>query len=132
MIIERALSLLVEHLERVKFAKVRRPRTGSTAASSSRGLSASASAGGSRYIPAAMRRHVWTRDEGRCAFVGTLGRCTETGCLEFHHIVPFARGGSTCVENLALRCRAHNVYESDQTFGPWAQQSDGREVMAEK
>jgi 5-methylcytosine-specific restriction endonuclease McrA len=123
VIIEEALSLLVEHLERARFARVRQPRTGPTGTSASPSTSASASAGGSRHIPAAMRRQVWARDEGRCAFVGALGRCTETGRLEFHHIVPFARGGPTNAENLALRCRAHNVYESDLAFGT------GREPM---
>jgi hypothetical protein len=31
------------------------------------------------------------RDGGRCAFEGREGRCSETGFLEFHHVVPFAR-----------------------------------------
>jgi 5-methylcytosine-specific restriction endonuclease McrA len=147
-IIGRALSLLVEHLERAKFAKVRRPRAGSDAtttpsstsaspstSASSRtsklpSTSASASASGSRRIPAMMRRHVWARDEGRCAFVGSHGRCTETSRLEFHHVVPFARGGPTVVENLALRCRAHNVYESDQAFGCRVQRGSGQTTQA--
>jgi 5-methylcytosine-specific restriction endonuclease McrA len=110
-IIDKALSLLVDHLERAKLARVRRPRADSQRASTS------ASTSGSRHIPAAMRRLVWARDAGRCAFVGARGRCTETGRLEFHHVVPFARGGATVVENLALRCRAHDVYESNQAFG---------------
>lgn len=109
-VIARALSLLVENLERVKFARVRRPR------SMPPGITVSPSAGGSRRVPAAIRREVWARDDGRCAFVGARGRCTETRQLEFHHVVPFARGGPTSVENLALRCRAHNVYESDLAF----------------
>jgi 5-methylcytosine-specific restriction endonuclease McrA len=108
-IIDKALSLLVAQLERTKLAHARRPRAGSSRTS--------ASAGGSRHIPAAMRREVWARDAGRCAFVGARGRCTETGRLEFHHIIPFARGGPTSVENLGLRCRSHNGYESDQSFG---------------
>jgi hypothetical protein len=37
--------------------------------------------------------------------------------LEFHHVVPFALGGPSTVENLALRCRAHNNHESEQRFG---------------
>lgn len=46
-----------------------------------------------------------------------MGRCTETGFLEFHHVVPFAEGGETTVANLELRCRAHNAYEAEQWFG---------------
>jgi len=50
-------------------------------------------------------------------FTGTRGRCTERGFLEFHHVVPFADGGSATVENIQLRCRAHNQYESELWFG---------------
>jgi hypothetical protein len=39
--------------------------------------------------------------------------------LEFHHVVPFASGGPTTVENLQLRCRAHNAFEGRQIFGDW-------------
>jgi hypothetical protein len=60
---------------------------------------------------------VWTRDEGRCAFVGAHGRCTERGLLELHHLVPFADGGATDTANLQLRCRAHNAFEAEAWFG---------------
>ena len=65
-----------------------------------------------RHVPAAVKRVVWARDAGRCAFVGVDGRCAETGFLEYHHVVPFAAGGPTSVTNLELRCRAHNEYEA--------------------
>ena len=71
----------------------------------------------SRHIPAAVRRTVWARDGGRCAFLGTDGRCRETGFLEFHHVIPFARGGPTTPDNLELRCRAHNAHEAVKEFG---------------
>jgi 5-methylcytosine-specific restriction endonuclease McrA len=71
----------------------------------------------SRHIPAAVKRSVWNRDGGWCAFVGNNGRCTETGFLEFHHIMPYADGGETSVENLELRCRPHNAYEAEKYFG---------------
>jgi hypothetical protein len=45
------------------------------------------------------------------------GRCRETGWLELHHGVPFARGGMSTAENLELRCRAHNAYEAERDFG---------------
>ena len=96
-VLERALSLLVDHLEKQKAPRTKKPGV-------------RAAAGASRYIPADVKRDVWARDEGRCAFVGRYGRCNETGMLEFHHIEPFARGGSATAANLALRCRAHNQY----------------------
>jgi HNH endonuclease len=68
-------------------------------------------------MPAAVRRVVWDRDGGRCAFVGTHGRCTETGFLEFHHVEPFAAGGAPTSQNIQLRCRAHNAYEAELFFG---------------
>jgi hypothetical protein len=40
------------------------------------------------------------------------GRCVERGQIEFHHLIPFADGGPTNAENVALRCRAHNGYET--------------------
>lgn len=65
-----------------------------------------------RYIPATVRRVVWLRDGGRCTFTSAAGlRCGERGKLEFHHRVPYARGGPATPANLELRCRAHNVYE---------------------
>ena len=33
------------------------------------------------------------------------------------HVHPFADGGPATVENIQLRCRAHNQYESEQWFG---------------
>jgi 5-methylcytosine-specific restriction endonuclease McrA len=60
---------------------------------------------------------VWKRDEAQCAFVGSAGRCPERSFLELHHLIPFAAGGATTVENLQLRCRAHNQYEAEQYFG---------------
>jgi hypothetical protein len=37
--------------------------------------------------------------------------------LEFDHIEPVARGGTSTVDNLRLRCRAHNQYEAERIFG---------------
>jgi hypothetical protein len=105
-VVDRALTLLVEELERRKLAATTRPRPPQSLASES------------RYIPAAVKRSVWSRDDGQCTFVGTEGRCTERGFLEFHHVVPFAAGGETSAGNVTLRCRAHNQWEAQQFFGP--------------
>jgi hypothetical protein len=104
-ILDRALTLLLQDLERRKLAQTTRPRP-------PRG-----DMSGSRHVPAAVKREVWKRDEGRCAFVGAAGRCTEQGFLEVHHVVPFADGGLATVSNLELRCRAHNLYEAEERFG---------------
>jgi hypothetical protein len=65
-----------------------------------------------------VKREVWARDGGQCAFAGARGRCAEKGFLEFHHVRPFAAGGEAASENLELRCRTHNTYEAEQYFSP--------------
>src|SRR5262249_22021809 len=73
---------------------------------------------GQRHIPAAIKREVWTRDQGRCTFDDGQGhRCTEKRFIEFHHIHPFGKGGQHSPENLALRCRAHNQYQAVLDYG---------------
>jgi hypothetical protein len=106
VVIDRALTALLEQLEKSKAALTTRPH------GTVRGV-----AGRSRRVPAAVRRQVWSRDGARCAFFGTQGRCTETGFLEFHHVQPFADGGRADVDNVQLRCRAHNQHEADVYFG---------------
>jgi hypothetical protein len=106
IIFDRALTLLVGDLRKRKVAEVRGPRANVPPIARS------------RHIPASVRRAVWARDKGRCAFAGARGRCSETGFLEFHHVVPYADGGASSVGNIELRCRAHNAYEADQWFGP--------------
>lgn len=104
-IVDRALVLLIADLERKKLAQVTRPRR-------ARKLSP-----GSRHIPAEIRRAVELRDRGRCAFVGAVGRCSATAGLEFHHVIPFAKGGAATIENIQLRCGAHNRFEAEREFG---------------
>lgn len=105
-IFERGLDLLLADVSRTKFGAVAHPRDQLTMA------------GRTRHIPAAVKREVWRRDDGQCAFQGTEGRCTERAFLEFHHVVPFAKGGAATAANIQLRCRAHNAYEATQVFGP--------------
>jgi 5-methylcytosine-specific restriction endonuclease McrA len=102
-IFERALKLLLAELTRTKVANVSRPQARRQERRAS------------RHVPAEVKREVWQRDEGRCAFRGAQGRCTETGFLEFHHVVPFAEATTTA--NIELRCRAHNAYEAERWFG---------------
>jgi hypothetical protein len=104
-IFERALDLLLHDVEKKKLAAVAKPRP-------PRGCRE-----GSRDIPPHVIRAVWKRDGGQCAFLGRSGRCTERRFLELHHVQPFGHQGPATVENISLRCRAHNVYESELVFG---------------
>jgi hypothetical protein len=129
-IVERALGLLVEQLERTKFAARRRdaapPESPAATASSTSPVRAAGSAAAqpsarnsktARTIPAAVKRAVWARDEGRCTFTGAGVRCSETGALEFHHVVTVADAGQASLENVRLLCRPHHAYESELLFG---------------
>jgi hypothetical protein len=105
-VLDRALTALLSDLARKRFAAADTPRP-------PRGT-----APGSRHIPAEVKRAVFLRDLGRCAFVGTGGRrCAERGFVEFHHAHPYAMGGEATVGNIQLRCRRHNDYEARADFG---------------
>lgn len=104
-VIERAFDTLIEKLEKQRFAAASNPRSG-------RGSS------DARYIPAQVKRAVWKRDRGRCTFVGDSGHCCGSRrMVQFDHEVPRARGGQSTVENVRLRCAAHNRLEADRIFG---------------
>jgi hypothetical protein len=114
-IFDRALALLLEDVGRKKLAETSKSRP-AAAPATCRAVPAM-----SRAVPASVRRAVWMRDAGRCAFVAANGqRCTERAFLELHHQEPFALGGEATVENVALRCRAHHAYETELAFGPRA------------
>src|SRR6266850_8549165 len=71
-----------------------------------------------RHIPANVKRAVWERDQGQCTFTSEAGRrCAARTRLEFDHIVEVARGGEATVAGIRLRCRAHNQYAAECTFG---------------
>lgn len=154
IVVDLALDLLVRDLEKKKFAAADRPRPargtaaaetpapGTTAgetpaagtpaaafpapgAPAPRAREQAPLAPHSRHIPADVKRAVWARDLGCCAFVAEDGtRCGERGGLEFDHIRPHADGGEATVNNVRLLCRQHNQYESQQFFGLW--QAEGR------
>ena len=57
-----------------------------------------------RAVPAALRRALDLRDEGRCRFPG----CENRRWVDAHHIVHWARGGETKLDNLVLLCGSHH------------------------
>src|SRR6185503_6701398 len=72
----------------------------------------------SRHIPAEVKRAVYIRDRGLCAYASPSGhRCGERAFLEFHHVRPVAAGGTATLDNIELRCRVHNALEAELFFG---------------
>jgi hypothetical protein len=106
-VVDRALTVLINQMQKSRHAAVARPRRSPISKERVR----------RRHVPAAVKRDVWRRDGGRCAFVGAHGRCMERGLLEYHHRIPYADGGPTTADNLELRWRAHNAFEAERWFG---------------
>jgi 5-methylcytosine-specific restriction endonuclease McrA len=106
VIIAQAIDSLHEKTLARKAAVTKRPRRGKPADKRS------------RHIPVAVRRSVWTRDGARCAFVdGKERRCSATSGLEFHHINNWARGAGHSIDEIELRCSAHNRYQALLDYG---------------
>ena len=105
LVLEAILEIAVPQLDKRKFAATNRP-------GHSRGSA------DPRHIPAAVKREVRVRDEGKCTFVGENGkRCGSRRRLEFHHDEEFARGGPSPAKNLRLLCRAHIQHMAERSFG---------------
>ena len=103
---ERSLDVHIAQVEKQKFGAHTKPGARQCASTHP------------RQIPTDVKYAVWQRDGGRCTFVSESGhRCEAVGTVEFDHIEPVARGGKSTVDNLRLRCRAHNQFEAERTFG---------------
>jgi hypothetical protein len=106
-VFELALDALIPQLEGRKFAATAKPRRSHRRSEANR-----------RHIPARVRRAVWERDGGQCTFVSESGhRCEARKPLEFDHVQEVARGDEASVTGIRLRCRAHNQYGAECTFG---------------
>ena len=69
-------------------------------------------------LPAEVRRQVWERDGGRCAWTGPDGkRCGSRWKLEVDHVRPPSRGGASTLDNLRLACRQHNLLHAEEVYG---------------
>jgi hypothetical protein len=73
----------------------------------------------SRYIPRGIKNEVRKRSQGVCAYIDlkTGKICGSTHWLQIDHIIPFAKGGPTVLENLRLLCANHNQLEAINQFG---------------
>ena len=103
VIFDRAADLLLAELERERLGKTRRPRK---------------TKGRKDDVSTEVRREVFERDGERCTFVSEDGqRCPATTFLELDHDDARANGGAHTVENLRVRCWAHNKLHAEKTFG---------------
>ncbi len=65
-----------------------------------------------------VRRQVWERDQGRCAWTSPDGkRCNSRWQLEVDHVEPAARGGVATLESVRILCKAHNLLYAEQVYG---------------
>ncbi|HKA23491.1 MAG TPA: hypothetical protein VKF80_00785 [Candidatus Eisenbacteria bacterium] len=120
-VFDRALDALIAQSEKRKHAACTKPRAPRLRATQD------------RCIPAHIRRVVWERDAGQCTFVSDDGRrCAARRLLEFDHVKPVARGGKASVEGVRLRCRGHNQYEAERTFGADFMQKKREEAKASR
>jgi 5-methylcytosine-specific restriction endonuclease McrA len=107
VIVDRALELLLDDLQRKRLARSKQPRP-------PRGTPRTASP----RISNEVRRRVYERDGLQCTYVSPDGRrCEARSFLELDHAHPRALGGGNQAENLRVRCRAHNQLWAEQAFG---------------
>jgi hypothetical protein len=105
IVVERAVDLLLERLEKQRLGKTSRARPSQERSDTSR-------------VSRATRRAVFERDGERCTFADAEGhRCPATTWLELDHVIPRACGGANELANLRVRCRAHNALYAEQAFG---------------
>jgi HNH endonuclease/GYF domain 2 len=62
-------------------------------------------------IPKAIQRDVWQRDNGRCV------ECGSRENIEFDHIIPLSKGGSSTTRNIQLLCQNCNRQKSSKAPG---------------
>jgi hypothetical protein len=107
-ILEAGLDLLLERAAKRK-GLVKRPRSQPSPDAEDRNP---------RQVPAAVRREVFLRDDGRCQWpTDGGGICGSTHRVELDHLVPVGRGGRPTVANLRVLCATHNALAARQLYG---------------
>jgi hypothetical protein len=108
-LVEQAVTEKLERLEARRFGRTKAPR---------KTLAQADTSAGPRSIPAPVRRAVYERAGGRCAFVDAGGRrCEARSRLEFHHRHPHGYGGDRTPDNISLLCHSHNLHLAEIDYG---------------
>jgi hypothetical protein len=109
-ILETGLDLLLERAAKRK-GLVKRPRPAAVPA-------AAVECANPRLVPAAVRREVFLRDEGKCQWpLADGGICGSTHRVELDHIVPVGRGGRSTASQMRTLCRFHNDLAAREVYG---------------
>jgi hypothetical protein len=105
VVVERALDLLIERLEKQRLGKTSRPQKPRPATEGA--------------VTQESRRAATERDGAQCGWVDehTGRRCTARAFLEMDHVHERALGGSGKPENMRWLCHSHNRLHAEQTFG---------------
>lgn len=79
-----------------------------------------------RYIPAAIKARVRARDGGKCR------NCGSTDGLQFDHIYPWSKGGtSKSADNIQLLCASCNLRKGASLAGTGKHRSDALELKSD-
>jgi hypothetical protein len=110
-ILEAGLDLLLERAAKRK-GLVKRPRPAADPDA------AAVEDASPRHVPAAVRREVFLRDEGKCQWpLADGGICGSAHRVELDHVVPVGRGGMATVANLRVLCSLHNNLAAREVYG---------------
>jgi 5-methylcytosine-specific restriction endonuclease McrA len=126
-VMKRGLEAYRRELQKKRFGVGRKPRRVREAVGKSKSPTRS------RHVPVAVSREVYLRDDGRCTFCSKDGRrCGARRFLQLDHVTPWAAEGQSSVENLRLRCRAHNLHAARLYFGAdFIRKKQGRAAATE-
>jgi hypothetical protein len=70
------------------------------------------------HVTAAVKRAVWSRDDGKCTWpLDSGGICGSTLRLELDHVVPRGRGGPSTVDGCRLLCAMHDQLAARKVDG---------------
>jgi hypothetical protein len=109
-ILEAGLDLLIERAAKRR-GLVKRPRAVPSPAAADEAASP-------RHVPAAVRREVFLRDEGKCQWpLAEGGICGSAHRVELDHVVPVGRGGRATASNCRVLCALHNQLAAREVYG---------------
>ena len=119
-IFEVGLDLIIErHAKRRGLVKNPRKKQAPRERSALVSPSPAAAKARARYVPAAIRRAIWARDQAKCQWPTHDGSiCGSTCRVELDHIEPFAKGGRILKpEDGRLLCKSHQDVFARRVYG---------------